>query len=211
MGDTNQNVRIWGIIPAAGLGRRMGRAKQLLPYQGATFAAAVTRTLLDPGVSGVVVVTRTELLAQLQLPDDPRVHVAINDDTKSEMIDSICIGLGMLGSFGPDARDGVLVMPADMPALDRETCRTCIEAYNADRKRIIIARYKGKRGHPMIFPFAMRTMVETLEGGLRMLPSVSGVQVRYVEIDDPGITTDVNTPADYERLRTLDGPHLENP
>lgn len=172
----------------------------MLSYRGSTLAARVTHTLLDAGVSGLVVVTRTELVGRLQLPDDPRVHVAINDDADSEMIDSIRIGLGTLGTFRPEADDAVVVVPGDMPALSVDTCRACIEAYEADPRGIVIASYREKHGHPIIFPFAVRAIVETLEGGLRMLPSVSGVPVRYVESDDPGVTTDVDTPADYEQL-----------
>ncbi len=210
MGDTNQNVRIWGIIPAAGLGQRMGLAKQSLPYRGSTFTATVTRTLLDAGVRGTVVVTRTAIIGQLQLPDDPRVHVALNEDAASEMIDSIRIGLRMLDQLGAVAPDGAVVVPADMPGLSSETCRACIEAYSADPKRIVIARYKEKRGHPMIFPFDMRTVVDTLEGGLRMLASASGGQVQYIDVDDPGVGIDVNTPAEYERLGADIDPQAEN-
>ena len=211
MGKANKNVQTWGIVPAAGVGRRMGRAKQLLPYRGSTLATTVARAVLDSGVSGVVVVTRTQFIDQLHLPDDPRIRIAINDDTDSEMIDSIRIALSALDELGANSHDGVLVVPADMPTLSCGTCQVCIEAFCMNPERIVIARYRGKRGHPIIFPFALRNVIQTLEGGLRMLPDTSAADVHYVDVDDAGIATDINRPAEYERLKNDKSAQGEEP
>jgi CTP:molybdopterin cytidylyltransferase MocA len=191
---------VWGIIPAAGLGRRMGRAKQRLPYRGSTLAATVTRTVLDADVSGVVVVTRTELLDDLQLPVDARLRVARNDDPESEMIDSVRIGLVALDQFQPGGDDGVLVVPADMPTMSAQSCRTSIAAYVSNPGRIVVATYQGQRGHPIVFPLAMRELVFQLDGGLRMLPRTRPDQVLLVDIDDPGVSFDVDLAQDYDSL-----------
>jgi molybdenum cofactor cytidylyltransferase len=200
MTAADRKVRVWGIIPAAGLSRRMGRAKQLLPYQGSTLAATVTRTLLDADVGGVVVVTRSELLDDLQLPNDARVRVAQNDDPDSEMIDSVRVGLVALSQFQPGDDDGVLVVPADMPTLSAQTCRTCIATYLSNPSRIVVATYQGQRGHPIVFPLALRHLVFQLHGGLRMLPRTCPDQVLLVHIDDPGVSFDVDLTGDYESL-----------
>lgn len=178
----------------------MGGPKQVLPYQGSTLVGAVTRTLLDADLSGVVVVTRRQLIDELQLPADSRVHVAINDDADSEMIDSIRIGLSALAEFRPGGEDGVLVVPGDMPALTAQSCCACVSAYVSNPERIVIATYKGKPGHPMVFPFAMRTAVDELHGGLRMLPRTCPGRAFFVDIDDPGVELDIDTAQDYERL-----------
>lgn len=193
-------ARVWGIIPAAGMSRRMGQAKQTLPFGSSTIAGTVTRTLLDAEASGVVVVARTHLVEQLQLPADPRVLVAVNDDADSEMIDSIRIGLAALNRLHPGARDGVLVVPADMPALRSQSCRACVAAYVANPDRIVIATHAGRRGHPIIFPLTVRGAVDGLDGGLRMLPRMHPERVFLVEVDDPGVENDVDTVEDYERL-----------
>lgn len=227
MTESPQAVRICGIVPAAGLSRRMGTPKQTLPYRGSTFAGTVVRTLIDAGLAGVVVVTRTELVDALDMPDDPRVSVAINDDPNTEMIDSIRIGLAIVarregtatlspddGHLGTDApppvpsrlndrhsrfgTGGVLVVPVDMPALTARTCRACISAFMSDPGRIVIATYRGKRGHPIIFPSALGGTIEELEGGLRSLLERFPDRVAFVEADDPGITQDLDTAKDLE-------------
>ncbi|UCE59840.1 MAG: nucleotidyltransferase family protein [Phycisphaerales bacterium] len=194
------NPQVWGIIPAAGLSRRMGRTKQSLEFRGKTFTAAVTRTLLDAGTAGVVVVTRTLLKDELQLPCDPRVQIVFNDDATSEMIDSIRIGITALGCFEPHDRDGVLVVPADMPALRVESCVACIDSYLANAQPIVVATHKGKRGHPIIFPLALRRELDRLSDGLRMLPNIHKDQLVLVEVEDPGAELDIDTTEDLGKL-----------
>lgn len=178
----------------------MGRPKQLLPFRGSTLAAAVTQTLLEANVSGVVVVTRSALAGRLELPADERVHLAINDDPTSEMIDSIRLGLATLAPLDPQDEDGVLVVPGDMPTLSAESCGACIAAYAAKPRSIVVATHAGRRGHPIIFPFAERDTVDHLEGGLRMLPRLHSERVILVELNDPGVQIDVDTTDDYRKL-----------
>ncbi|MGB2987902.1 MAG: nucleotidyltransferase family protein [Phycisphaerae bacterium] len=231
MTPANGAIRVWGIIPAAGLGRRMGLPKQTLRYRDSTIGGSVMRTLLDAGLDGVVVVTRTDLVDALDLPNDPKVEIAVNDDAHSEMIDSIRIGLARLVGEGvgdiqstecarasddpaptaapphslfairplPFKTDGVLVVPADMPALTAQTCRTCVAAFITDPKRIVIATHEGKRGHPIIFPLALREAINNLEGGLRVLPRIHADRVFLVEVVDPGAFHDIDTPEDFEQ------------
>ncbi len=229
MNATRGEVRVWAIIPAAGTGQRMGGPKQALPYRGATLTGTVVRTLLDAGATGIVVVTRTVLVDALKLPDDPRVTITFND-ADSEMIDSIRVGLGTLADQvipsgddarptaeatppalsrqvrsaqyrGPDTTAGVMVVPGDMPTLTADTCRRCIDAYKADPRRVVIAAYSRRRGHPIIFPLSMRDLVDRLQGGLNELPRLVPKRVYLVEVDDPGVACDVDTLADYDSLR----------
>ncbi len=196
----DQVTRIWGVIPAAGMGRRMGGPKQSLPFRGSTMVAAVTNTVLCATVSGVVVVTRTELVDKLELTADPRIAIAINDDPESEMIDSIRIGLAAVHELRPGKRDGILIVPADMPTLTVDSCRACVVRFRSAPESIVVATYQGKRGHPIIFPYAMREIVQGLTGGLRMLPQMYEDRLTLAEVDDPGAGFDVDTTEDYEKL-----------
>ncbi len=212
----DRTVRIWAIVPAAGLGRRMGGPKQTLSFRGSTLAGTVTRTLLAAGVDSLVVVTRTPLVSELELPDDTRVRIAFNDNDAAEMIDSVRIGLTAIvdeQSRGGEATvainetesasapTGVLVVPADMPTVSVDTCRKCIGAYVADPQRIVIATHAARRGHPIIFPLSLRAALDRLSGGLNELPRQSPERVHLVEVDDPGATRDVDALTDYESLR----------
>ncbi len=214
-----RDVRIWAIIPAAGKGRRMGRPKQTLPFADSTLAGTVVRTLLAAGAERIMVVTRTPLVGALALPADPRIAICLNDDGTAEMIDSIRIGLAALvgsaeraatprrsdsnsASFGtPLPNDGVVVVPADMPELSVATCSACFRAFAEDPQRIVMAAHSSYRGHPIIFPFSLRRDVDGLAGGLNQLPRMHPQRVCVVEVDDPGITRDVDSATDYQNLK----------
>lgn len=196
---------ILGVVPAAGMSRRMGAIKQTLPVGGCTMTARVARTMLDAQVSAVAVVTRSELVGLLALPEDDRVVIGINDDPATHMLDSVRIGLSSLGrehSFasaeGMDA--GVLVIPGDMPSVSVAACQACIGAFGCDPTRIVIATSAGKRGHPILFPWELRSSLGGLKGRLSDLPLRFAKRVTEIELDDPGVLLDVDTRADYEEL-----------
>jgi molybdenum cofactor cytidylyltransferase len=194
-----KNVRVWGVVPAAGLGRRMGCAKQTLPFADSTVAATVVRTLLASGLEGVVCVTRRELHEALRLPRDARVRVAFNDDPHGEMIESIRIGLAALGEQAATEEDGVLVAPADMPELTVGAVALCADAYRADPSRIVVAAFQDRRGHPIVYPFGLRHAVSDATDGLRELPRRFPDRIQIVTCHDACVTRDLDTPEDYER------------
>ncbi len=212
-------TRVFGIVPAAGRGRRMGMPKQTLPFRGSTMVGRVVRTLLDAGLNAVVVVTQSELVARLELPKDKRVFLAVNDDAASQMIASIRIGLSTLfddgavpddsdrGELGPVASvadcAGILVVPGDMPGLAVETCRRCAETYRREPTKIIVAAHNGRRGHPLIFPAALRQVVHQLAGGLNALLDLHPDRVCLVATGDPAVLEDVDTWDQYRSLTSV--------
>jgi molybdenum cofactor cytidylyltransferase len=207
------------------MSRRMGHPKATLPFGGSTVVGTVVRALLEAGSDEILVVTRGELVVQLDLPHDRRVTVALNDDAESEMIDSVRIGLSVLLSrivedgCGPressainnrrstvedrplqPASGGILVVPADMPAVTADSYRKCFDAFRLDPGRIVIAACRGRRGHPVIFPISLAPNLDRLTGGLKELVDANSACVALVETNDPGVLRDVDTLADYECL-----------
>lgn len=206
-------TRIYGIVPAAGLGRRMGLPKQVLPFRRSTIVGNLVRTLLDAELDGIVVVTRSELVQVLDLPIGDRLRVAINDDAASQMIDSIRLGLstwldnGVLSGAsdvdnpsqvdGATEGTGILVVPGDMPGLSVATCRLCMNAFREAPTSIVVGTHAGQRGHPLIFPASLRADVKELQGGLNLLVERFSDRVRPVETHDPGAVEDVDTWEQY--------------
>lgn len=186
-------------------------------------AGSVVRTLLDAGLDAVVLVTRSELVARLDLPIDKRLSVAVNDNASTHMIDSIRIGLSVLfddhvASGGgeedqPSVIDrisdctGILVVPGDMPGLAVATCRLCVEAFRQAPTKIILAAHHGQRGHPLIFPASLRAVVHQLNGGLNGLLDLYRERVQIVETGDPATLEDVDT---WDQYRSLSPAPPEN-
>jgi molybdenum cofactor cytidylyltransferase len=61
--------------------------------------------------------------------------------------------------------------------------------------------HDGKRGHPVLFDRALfdELLSTRLEEGARSLIRAHASEVAEVEVDDPGVLIDVDTPEEYER------------
>ncbi len=193
MPDSSEAAKVAAVIPAAGRSGRMGAPKQLLHVDGRPMLLGIVDALLDGGVARVTVVAGTALREKLP-PFPPRVHIAINDDPKTEMIDSIRIGLASSGRS-----DGYLICPSDAARITAADVRRCIDAFAKMSDQIVIATHAGRRGHPMIFPASLIAVVYSpaCDSGLNQLAKNRPQLVREVACDSPGTLANVNTPADY--------------
>jgi CTP:molybdopterin cytidylyltransferase MocA len=195
------NTVVAGIVPAAGGSGRMGRPKPLLEVEGRPMLLGVLYALLEGGVAGVTVVAGRDLQPHFaQMPAG--VRVALNDDPKSEMIDSVRIGLAELAASAAAAAAGYLVCPCDAAGITPADVRRCVGAFAEAPDHIVIATHAGRRGHPMILPASLVPVVCSAEcdGGLNRLARNRPQLVREVPCDSPGTIANVNTPADYARL-----------
>lgn len=195
------------IILAAGRSRRMGEPKLALAHQGATVLEVVLRALGRPGVQQRVVVLghhrdRLEPLALLAGRDGPPVVIAVNPDPEGDMASSVRIGVGA-ACVGAD---WFLITPADLPALQPGSVdRLLAEAKHClglKRPPIVVPTCKGRTGHPLAVPAALRADVLAAAPGWTLRDWVYGdaYPVREVEVDDEGIFRDLDVPADRQIL-----------
>lgn len=197
---------VLAMILAAGQSRRMGRPKQLLPYDDGTIIEAVIAAVLESSVDGLVIVANPQVEEFLRgyLPE--KCFVAINDDPDSEMLTSAKIGLRTIKKEfkpGPDA--GIMVLLGDEPQLTGGTITTCAEAYRLPRRSpgILVATYKKRRGHPTIFSLELLDGIRDWpeDRRLRDLLEENPDLVRELPITTQAMPIDVDTPEDYDRLR----------
>ncbi|MGP0170511.1 2-C-methyl-D-erythritol 4-phosphate cytidylyltransferase [Pseudomonas sp. NCHU5208] len=115
------SVPFWLVIPAAGVGARMGadRPKQYLQVAGRSILEHTLACFLDhPGLLGAVVCLSLDdpFWPTLPVANDPRVRRAPGG---RERADSVLAGLLALQQGGADAQDWVLVHDAARPNLAR--------------------------------------------------------------------------------------------
>jgi len=183
----------------------MSRPKQLLPYQDGTIIEAVIEAVLASSVDGLVVVANPQVAEFLGKALPERCSVAVNDDPASQMLDSVKIGAARIEvEFKPQDDDGVLVLLADQPQVSAGTITTCVEAYRLPKHHpgILIAAYRGHRGHPSIFSVAFLREIRDW-GSDRKLSDLAyehPAAVRELAITTAPMPLDVNTPEDYDRL-----------
>ncbi len=199
--------RVFAIILAAGQSKRMGQLKQLMPYGQSTILDAVVDAVMESPIDGLVLVASPEVAPNYEehLPD--RCYLVVNDRPEGEMIESVQLGLRrILRECSPAPTDGVMILLADQPQVGPGIIATCAESYRLPRNPpgILIATYQSRRGHPAIFSVArIRGVLDW--GPQRRLNELAGLHpddCRELPITTSPMPIDVNTPEDYERLRS---------
>ncbi|MCR9219836.1 MAG: molybdopterin-binding/glycosyltransferase family 2 protein [Alphaproteobacteria bacterium] len=194
--------RIVGLLLAAGQSRRMGAENKLLAeIDGRPMAAHAAEALRQSSVDGIVVVTGCD-------PEDVRAAVALceadfvhNPDYAEGLSASLKRGIAAL----PDDADGVVVCLADMPRVDRTAIDRLIAAFDPAAGRAICApTYRGKRGNPVLFARRFFAEMQDLAGdaGAKALIGAYEDLVVEVEMGDPAVLTDIDTPEALARFKT---------
>jgi len=178
----------------------MGRPKPLLPLLGKPVIAHCLEGILSAGVTDVVVVVRSDGHAIEEALGPYPVKVVKNPMPESEMSDSVRCGLVSLDG----SSTGVMICLADQPLIMHATYRALIARHLDDPGRIWIPRYMGKKGHP---PVVTQRTLGTLSDGLTLREAMSKelVSAGYLDLDDCGVTLDMDTEDDYRRICALAG------
>lgn len=186
-----------GLILAAGESRRMGYPKALLRYRQETFLDTLVG-LLSPRCSTVIVVLGAraeELRARAVRP----ARFVINSDYLRGMTTSLQCGLRAV----PPDTEHVLFTLVDHPAVLPETLDAVLHGPGLLR----VPRYHGRRGHPIRFSSSL--IPEFLEltdnGAARDVVRSHTAETEFLDLDDPGITADID---DLEAYRGLIGAAL---
>ena len=134
---------------------------------------------------------RAELERDVNGMLDPRVRAVENPDPSRGMFSSIQEGVAQAQG------DLLLVLPGDMPFVSPETVRSVIARY-AERPAIVSPRYRGKRGHPVALPIALRDEIGSADphGNLHDVIKKHPELRVDLDVDDRGIGRDVDTAAD---------------
>lgn len=190
-----------GIILAAGASSRMGRSKALLPCGdgGITFVSSVLLALREGGVDDVLVVGRAGDAALRLEVETSGGRFVENPRPDDGQLLSLIAGLNVADR--PGVR-GVLVTPVDVPMISGRTVAALLGAFNASSAPIVRAAYRGRHGHPVIFSRSVFGELRRADAsvGARAVVRAHADAAIEVEVEDPAVTIDVDTPEDYERL-----------
>lgn len=186
---------IGAVVPAAGLSRRMGQEKILLPLGHSTILETILEKLTESGISNIVVVLRADLSQAAAQVRRSGARTVINPHPEGEMLSSIRLGLAELSP----RVEAFFLWPADHPLVRTETLGAL--AARASVNRAVIPVYKARRGHPAVIGAQLRSDItgRSLPGGLRELWRVRAEAVEEVAVEDAGVVTNLDTPEEYER------------
>jgi molybdenum cofactor cytidylyltransferase len=193
-------VKIAGMIFAAGESTRMGRDKALLDFQGSTFLNRLISLLL-PRVDPLIVVLgyHAEPIRKTISADPSQVQVVINEQYKQGMLSSFQAGIRALPA---DALAALFTL-VDHPAVRASTLDGLIERFEREQPLLVIPRHQEQRGHPVVASRAILDEVLALPPGASAKNVIRAHRPKtvFVDVDDPGVVTDVDSPAAYEELQ----------
>ncbi len=126
-------------------------------------------------------------------------YVVEADASRPGMGDSIAAGV----KATPDA-NGWMILPADLPLIRSDTL---LAIAHAPPSAVTLPMFEGQRGHPVRFAASLGSELLNLKGNMggaqviRLHTAMNSVA--YVEVDDCGVVTDVDTLEDLQRAETL--------
>ena len=193
----------FAIIPACGLSQRMGQDKLMLSWQGLTIIERVLTQWSASRVTHVTVVVRADngpLIRQCQAMSSPKLDIVIPARQPVDMKQTVQQGLRHVELAGkPSSEDTWLLAPADMPQLNQDLIDGVVESALQHPGHIVVPiGNKGRRGHPVAFPWPLSRRVAELgpNHGINTLLTESPVVEIPANEED---FLDVDTPADLAK------------
>ncbi|SDX37123.1 nucleotidyltransferase family protein [Hymenobacter psychrophilus] len=186
------------LLLAAGASSRLGRPKQLLPYQGQTLLRRAAETAVAAAAGAPVVVVTGARHEEL-LPDLAGLAVRVVRCAEWErgMGASLKTGLAALDSTAPSA---VTVLLCDQPHVTPALLRQLAATHEATGQPIVASAYAGTRGVPVLFGAQVLPL-------LRQLPDSAGAAALLKQYPELVATVpfaagavDVDTEAQYAAL-----------
>jgi len=194
---------IVAVILSAGESSRMGQPKALLPIDGVRFVEKIVSALKSTDVGNIIVVLGHNAEEMRQKISDLPVTILINHDYKQGQLSSLQVAIRHLESSSEGSPvDGILVHLVDHPYISATLVDLMIKRFYATKKLIVVPRFQGRRGHPVIFARALFSELLAAGPDQGAKPVVHAHRDDTLEIDtqDEGVLIDIDTPEEY-RLR----------
>jgi molybdenum cofactor cytidylyltransferase len=181
-----------GILLAAGASTRFGSNKLLYPLEGELPMALAALANLRAAIPHVIAVVRPGATNLENLLSEAGATVILCTNADEGMGASLSTAVAASGDVA-----GWVIALADMPYIRPETI-VKVTASLAAGAAIAAPAYRGERGHPVGLSARFRTQLEALHGdeGARALLKEHVGTVKLIEVDDPGVCRDIDTPAD---------------
>lgn len=189
---------ISAIILAAGESKRMGQPKMLLPWGEGTVISHVVTIFRKAGVDDILVVTG----GSREKIEDAISHLDVRtiynkDFANGEMLSSIQCGVGAL----THQTQATLIGLGDQPQVQEGSVRMVCDAFIEAKSNIIVPSFQMRRGHPWLVarPFWDELLNLKTPQSPRDFLNTHSENIQFVNVDDPGILADLDTPEDYQR------------
>jgi CTP:molybdopterin cytidylyltransferase MocA len=194
---------IGAIVLAAGMGRRIGSPKALLPFGNLTFLAHILGELRAAAIHKITVIVSESICDRIaQTAAD--CHIVINPRADADMLSSIRLGVNSAADVA-----GLLIVPVDYPYVQTATFGRLAATFMLQPECVVIPEYQQQHGHPILVPLEWaRTHLFAAElCDLRTAIKNSGVSIQFVAVDDAGILRNINLLSDLPPAEIVNSLH----
>jgi len=189
-------IKVAGVILAAGAASRMGQPKLLLPWQGQALIRQAVITAQMAGLDPIVVVTGAaaqEMQAALNGLD---VQLAHNPDWFSGQSSSVRVGIRAL----PEVTQAAIFLLGDQPFVTAELLQALVSEFAKSRPTILAPFVGEKRSNPVLFGRSVFEAMCGLQGDAGARSLFGQYPPSRMPWPDERLLFDVDTPEDYQKL-----------
>ncbi|MDX1378606.1 MAG: NTP transferase domain-containing protein, partial [Anaerolineales bacterium] len=118
---------------------------------------------------------------------------------KGGMLSSIQCGLQAMNSQAKS----VLIGLGDQPQVQAGSVEMVCNAFYEAGSDIVVPSFQRRRGHPWLVARPLWDEILNMEPprSLRDFLNAHHEKIEYINVDDPGVLADLDTPEDYQRWR----------
>jgi len=172
----------------------------LLPWRATTVLGHLIGQCRTAGAGQVAVVCADgdpAISAELDRLGIAREQRITNSNPARGMFSSVQCAAAWRG-WAPDLQHLAIVL-GDQPHLSIETLRAVSEFAARHPQRICQPTHGGRRRHPVFLPSdLLPALAGSNAGTLKEFLAPHAAEVSLIEVADPGLDFDIDTPADYE-------------
>jgi molybdenum cofactor cytidylyltransferase len=194
---TNAAAGVRLVVLSAGFSTRLGTPKALSRIRGVTLLRKTVRTLAPLAAARVIVVLPPRAVrARAELCGE-RVDVVVSRRRSQGLSASVKSGL-----FRARYSAAVLILPVDLPWLERREIARLIARWRSSRRAVVARRVGDRAGTPLVLPRRLYARAQRIGGDLGLRNLVNGLpedELKLVEL--PSAALDVDTPEDLRRAR----------
>jgi molybdenum cofactor cytidylyltransferase len=194
---------VYGIILAAGAGRRMGGNKLLIDLGGRTVFETTLANHLESRLAGIYAVIPgwIESFAEVVERCSDKRTIFVTMAAPCEM--SASLKAGWRRVLDDTDAGGVMISLGDQPLIGPQTLDMLIDVYRSSGKAICVPVHAGRRGHPVILPRGLDEEIMELTGDRGAREIIEGRRDQTLEIDVAGeeVLLDIDRVDDLEIMK----------
>jgi len=192
---------IYGIILAAGEGKRMGKLKLTLPLGDKQLIEWVLQAVKLTPLDKYFLVVRPEDKDIIKIGKAWGAEIILNPDFRKGMSTSIKKALLKINT---QEAEGFFLILGDQPLITSKIINKLIKSFSSGKREIVVPYFKDKRGNPVLFDICWKDELMAVTGdvGGRVLIKAHPEKVKRVNVSDETILFDIDQEKDYLKAQT---------